>query len=214
LGQVLELEQRTSDAFWAGRSFRGDVKVMLPGERRTFRHHLPARFAHITIPPTLVAGFGTVPEALRPHVILSDPPLRYLMDALLAESVAEGSTSKLFAESMAQAIVARLASLNGCKSGEPRSRMPMLLFKRALELIEGELSRELSVGKLAHACGLSPSHFTALFKPARGSRRTATRRGGASSARVSCCSAEKLPPARPTLSVSAITATWPVICAG
>jgi AraC family transcriptional regulator len=168
LGQVLELEQRTSDALWAGRSFRGDVKVMLPGEQRTFRHRSPASFAHLTIPPALLARFGTAPEALRPHVILKDPPLRHLMDALLAESMAEGSTSQLFAESMSLAIVARLVTLNGRGADEPRLRMPVQLFKRALELIEDELSRELSVGKLAHACGLSTSHFTALFKASAG----------------------------------------------
>src|SRR5688500_4206383 len=168
LGEVLELEQRTSDAFWAGRSFRGDVKVLLPGEGRTFRHRLPARFAHITIPPKLLAEFDTVTEALRPHVILRDPPLRHLMDALLAESMAEHPTSQLFAESMAQALVARLASLNGRGSREPRSRMPAALFKRALELIEAELSRDLSVAELARACGLSPSHFSALVKASAG----------------------------------------------
>jgi AraC family transcriptional regulator len=168
LGQLLELEQRTSDALWAGRSFRGDVKVMLPGESRTFRHRLPARFAHLTVPPKFLAELGTVPEALRPHVILKDAPLRHLMDALLAESTAEHPTSRLFAESMAQAIVARLVSLNGGSSREPRSRMPAALFKRALELIEAELSRDLSVPELAQACGLSPSHFTALFKASAG----------------------------------------------
>jgi AraC family transcriptional regulator len=144
------------------------LRLCYRGSVAPFGTRLPARFAHITIPPALLAGLGTAPEALRPHVILNDPPLRHLMDALLAESVAEGSTSQLFAESMAQAIVARLASLNGRGAGEPRSRMPVPLFKRALELIEGELSRELSVGKLAHACGLSPSHFTALFKASAG----------------------------------------------
>jgi AraC family transcriptional regulator len=168
LAQVLELEQRTSDASWAGRSFRGDVKVLLPGEGRTFRHRLPARFAHITIPTKLLAEFGTPAEALRPHIILRDPPLRHLMDALLAESLAEHPTSQLFAESMAQALVARLASLNGREPHEPRSRMPPVLFQRALELIEAELSRDLSVVDLAQACGLRPSHFTALFKASAG----------------------------------------------
>lgn len=168
LGHSLDLEMRTADGLWAGRSLRGDVKVLLPGEQRVFRHRRPARFAHMTVPSEVLQRFDTSPQQLRPYVILNDPPLRHLMEALLAESSGAGAATRLFAESVAQAIVARLRGLNGQRAREPRTRMPPLLFKRALEMIEAQLELEISVSTLAAACGLSASHFTALFKASAG----------------------------------------------
>jgi len=166
LSQSLDLELRTSDALWSGRTFRGDVKVMLPGEPRTFRHKRPARFAHVTIPEPLVAALGGA--GLRPHVILSDAPLRHLMEAWLGEAGAGASPSSLFTQGALQAMLARLAALNGGRESLPRHRMPKPLFKRALELIEAKLDEDLSVTTLARACGLSASHFTTLFKATAG----------------------------------------------
>jgi len=168
LSHSLDLELRTSDALWSGRSIRGDMKVMLPGEPRTFRHDKPARFAHITIPEPLLADLGGSASRLRPHVILSDAPLRHLLEAWLGETRAEGSTSQLFAEGALQAMLARLLTLNGQREAVPRSRLSKQLLKRALDLIEAKLDEDLSVAMLAHACGLSASHFTALFKASAG----------------------------------------------
>jgi AraC family transcriptional regulator len=167
LGQSLKLEMRTSDALWSGRSLRGDVKVMLPGEDRTFRHVQGADFAHIAISPALLASFGVEQRRLRPHVILRDRPLRHLFEALLAESE-DDSATRLFAEAAAHAIVARLAALNGRPRPEPGRRLPAHLLQRALELLETRLDAELSIAELASACALSASHFSALFKASVG----------------------------------------------
>jgi AraC family transcriptional regulator len=167
LGQSLKLEMRTSDALWSGRSLRGDVKVMLPGEDRTFRHAQSADFAHIAISPALIATFGVEPRRLRPHVILRDRPLLHLFEALLAESE-DDSATRLFAEGAALAIVARLTALNGQAQTEPARRLPPHLLQRALELLEARLDAELSIAELASACALSASHFSALFKASVG----------------------------------------------
>lgn len=168
LSQSLNLELRTTDALWNGRTFRGDVKVMLPGERRTFRHKKPARFAHVTIPEPLLTNLGGNVGRLRPHAILSDAPLRHLMEAWVYEARAGDPPSSLFAQGALQAMLARLAALNGKRESLPSHRMPAPLFKRALELIEAGLGEDLSVTTLARACGLSASHFTALFKATAG----------------------------------------------
>jgi len=168
LSQSLDLELRTSDALWSGRTLRGDVKVMLPGEPRTFRHKRPARFAHVTIPEPLLTSLGGNAGRLRPHVILSDAPLRHLMEAWCGETRAGGTPSNLFAQGALQAMLARLAALNGGRESRPSHRMPKPLFKRAVELIEARLDEDLSVTTLARACGLSASHFTALFKATAG----------------------------------------------
>jgi AraC-like DNA-binding protein len=46
--------------------------------------------------------------------------------------------------------------------------MPRHLLHRALELIDAKLEDDLSVAALAQACGLSASHFAALFKASAG----------------------------------------------
>jgi AraC family transcriptional regulator len=168
LSPALDLELRAADSLWSGRSFRGDIKVMLPGEARTFRHKKAASFAHVTIPQPLLESLDGSLRRLRPHVIVSDLPLRHLMEAWLGESEGGGPTSQLFAEGMVQALLARLAALNGQREPVLRRRMPGQLFKRALELIDARLEDDLSVAALAQACGLSASHFTALFKASAG----------------------------------------------
>jgi AraC family transcriptional regulator len=167
LGAHLALEQRTSDRLWTGRSLRGDVKVVLPGEQRTFRHSRPAEFAYMTIDTALLERFGLAPARLRPHVILRDAPLRHLMEALLAES-AFGAPNRLFTESAAQTIVSRLLTLEGRPTAAPGHGLPPRALKQVLGLIEDRLEHNLSVLELSAACDISPSHFAALFKHSTG----------------------------------------------
>jgi AraC family transcriptional regulator len=167
LGAHLALEQRTSDRLWTGRSLRGDVKVVLPGEQRTFRHTKPAEFAHISIDTALLERFELASSRLRPHVILRDAPLRHLMEALLAES-ALGAPSQLFTESAVQTIVLRLLTLNGQQTGALGGGLPPRALKQAVALIEDRLDHNLSVLELSAACNISPSHFAALFKHSMG----------------------------------------------
>jgi AraC family transcriptional regulator len=163
LGAHLALEQRTSDRLWTGHSLRGDVKVVLPGEQRTFRHARPAEFAHMTIHTALLERFELATARLRPHVMLRDAPLRHLMEALLAES-ASGAPSRLFTESAAQTVVSRLLTLNGQPAAARAHGLPARALKQVTALIEDRLEQNLSVLELSAACNISPSHFAALFK--------------------------------------------------
>lgn len=167
LGAHLALEQRTSDRLWTGRSLRGDVKVVLPGEQRTFRHTRPAEFAHLTIAPALLERFELAPARLRPHVGLRDAPLRHLMEALLAES-ALGAPNRLFTENAVQTVVSRLLTLNGQPARARSHGLPPRALKLVVGLIEDRLEHNLSVLELSAACDISPSHFAALFKHSMG----------------------------------------------
>jgi AraC family transcriptional regulator len=156
------LEQVTTDGLWSGRTHAGDIKVMLPGEPRTFRHAKPCRFAHLTIETTSLDV-----AALRPHAALRDLPLRRLIEALAAESDL-GPPSRLFEDAAAQAMVARLLTLGDRRPSEaPRGLGPAKL-NRVLELIEERLAENLSVEELARAVDSSPSHFAAQFSMATG----------------------------------------------
>jgi AraC family transcriptional regulator len=156
------LEQVTTDGLWSGRTQAGDVKVMLPGEPRTFRHARPCEFAHLTIERDLLNG-----ASLRPHAALRDLPLRRLIEALAAEAEL-GPPSSLFEDAAARAIVARLQTLDGhARPGAP-SGLGSAKLGRVLELIEDRLAENLSVRDLAREVDSSPSHFAAQFAMAVG----------------------------------------------
>jgi AraC family transcriptional regulator len=167
LGQFLRLEQRGSDGQWQGASLRGDVKVVLPGEQRTFIHRLPARFAGLHVPLPVLQKLEIAPARLRPHLILRDDPLRLMLEALQAEG-SQGRSNPLFLSGAVQAILARLADLNGRGDRPVGSGFSARKLERALELINDRLDERLSVLELATACELSPSHFSTLFKGTMG----------------------------------------------
>lgn len=159
------LEQVTTDGLWSGRTQLGDIKVMLPGEPRTFRHARPCRFAHLTIEPALLDDASTA--ALRPYPALRDLPLRRLLEALFAESEL-GPPSRLFEDAAARAIVARLGALAGQPAAPPPRGLSPAKLHRVLALIDDRLAENLSVEELARAVESSPSHFAAQFSLAVG----------------------------------------------
>jgi len=167
LGAHLALEQHGDEVHWRGSSLRGDIKVVLPGEQRMFRHRDSCEFANLTVPTSALQLFDVSHERLRPHVILRDAPLRHLMEAMLAED-AHGTSSNLFVSGAVQAIVARLACLNGQRAPAPPLRGSAHRLQRVLSLIEDRLEEKLSIPELAQACGLSASHFAALFRSSFG----------------------------------------------
>jgi len=167
LGHNLALEQRTEDALWSGRSLFGDLKVMLPGETRSFRHTRAARFAHFTLHRARLQQLGVWELPMRPQVMLRDLAARHLVLSLLAAST-HGPSSRLFQDAMSQALIARLVELDSLGRASPRRGLDRALLQRVLERLEDELARDLSVADLAQVVGLSPSHFAARFTEAMG----------------------------------------------
>ena len=169
LSQSLDLELRTADSLWSGRSFRGDLKVMLPGETRVFRHKKAASFAHVTISEPQLASFDGSLQRLRPHVILSDVPLRHLDGGLVGRerrrrrdpAVVRGRhvAGSVSAAGGAERAARRRCPASACRRSSSSARSSSLTPR---------LEDDLSVAALAQACGLSASHFTALFKASAG----------------------------------------------
>ena len=157
------LEQVTPDGLWSGRTQMGDIKVVLPGEPRTFRHARACEFAHLTIEGDVVGGAA----ALRPHAALRDLPLRRLIEALAAQGEL-GPPSRLFEDAAARAIVARLLALGGQRPANAPSGLGPAKLGRVLALIEDRLAENLSVEELAREVDSSPSHFAAQFSMAVG----------------------------------------------
>jgi AraC family transcriptional regulator len=158
------VEMRFDGRCWEGTSLRGDLKVMPAGQEHVFRHREQCSFTFIEL------RCARVPRGseLRPHAVLRDVPLQCLVDALLAES-AFGPPGALFQEAVSSAIVARLRELDRWpRPQQPPRRLPPAALARVLEYLEAHLADDVSVGELAKVAGLSPSHFSALFRNATG----------------------------------------------
>lgn len=136
------------------------------GDRRVFRHHQACRFALIAIDERgIVANENGA--AIRPQGWVRDAPLRHAIDALLAES-AFGPTTALFQNAVGTAIIARLRELDGVVSRPPRHQLSEADLTRVIAFMEARMADDLSVADLASIAGLSPAHFSTLFRNATG----------------------------------------------
>jgi AraC-like DNA-binding protein len=106
---------------------------------------------------------------IRPGYGVIDEPLARVVRAVLHEISIGGASGPLYADGLAIAIVARLATAHATQV--PRSSDGALGPERLLsvsEYIEHALDQQLSVGDLAGHVGLSPAHFAREFKRATG----------------------------------------------
>ncbi|HEY8549516.1 MAG TPA: AraC family transcriptional regulator [Vicinamibacterales bacterium] len=157
------VEMRFDGRSWDGTSLRGDLKVMPVGQERVFRHRDRCSFTFIALPCARIPRGSE----LRPHAILRDAPLRHVIDALLAEN-ALGRPGALFQEAISTAIVARLRELDRCPRPQQTRRLPPAALARVIDYLEAHLADDVSVAELAAVAGLSPSHFSELFRNAIG----------------------------------------------
>lgn len=97
----------------------------------------------------------------------SDQRLSTLVKLLWAEAAAAKPNGMLYVEGLCQALLALLLSDHysgaaGQRRGEGRFNASQRA--RVLDLIEVELTHDLSIERMASLVGLSPFHFSRLFK--------------------------------------------------
>ena len=155
----IALEQVSDGQPWAGTTVRGDIQVMPAGNRRSFRHRSACTFECITLPSECAD--------LRPQLGLRDPPLRHVLEALVAAAAAE-PTTRLFEAAIAQAVVARLRQLDGAVVASSHHGLPPMPLARVLAYLEAHLADDVSVSDLAGVAGLSPAHFSTMFRTSVG----------------------------------------------
>jgi AraC family transcriptional regulator len=117
-------------------------------------------------------------------VYARDPQIERLMLSLKAELEAGGTAlgGRLYAESLANALVVHLlrehSSLGwGARqkaAREPEGGLSAHALKQALDYVGDNLAGEPSLAGMAAAAGLSPNHFSKLFKRSTGLPPTST----------------------------------------
>ena len=94
------------------------------------------------------------------------------MDPLAATGVQTGAArDRMYGEALSTALVVHLLREYGAavlKAKRQPSGLPREKLVRAVEYIQDQLDTDLTVSGIAQAVGLSPDHFTRLFKESTG----------------------------------------------
>jgi AraC family transcriptional regulator len=109
-------------------------------------------------------------EEMRIQTGFQDAELRQLMSLVSAEAESGGTFGRLYADSLAQAIAARLLYFNEKDRGPSRretSPLPGYLLQRVIERMRN-LNADLDLRTLAAETGYSQRHFIRMFRAATG----------------------------------------------
>lgn len=136
---------------------------------------------HVYLPRTVFADLGREdgypdlsPESLQYKAGFSDPLVQQLAMAIASEMESPSIGGKVFVESAALTLAARLAQSHATlhrSPADPTSAVHGLdksRLRRVVDFIEAHLEANLSINDLADIACLSPFHFSRAFKLATG----------------------------------------------
>jgi AraC family transcriptional regulator len=97
----------------------------------------------------------------------TDPTLRHIAMALRAGIQSGAALDRMYGEALSTALAVHLLREYGAPVLGPKRQyggLPRAKLMRAVEYIQDQLDTDLTVSGIAQAVGLSPYHFTRLFK--------------------------------------------------
>ncbi|MGX9962544.1 helix-turn-helix domain-containing protein [Roseomonas sp. F4] len=167
--EALVIERRTAHGFRREVIPPGTLWIQPAETPFSFRVAQTSRWGAAVIDPERIRSLTGGLPAMEPGFGVADPALVALLQALLAETLAGGTAGRLFADGMAVALSAQLLRLHGrmepaAKGGLPRHKLRLLV-----EFIDAHLDHAIGVEELAGLAGLSPFHFTRVFRQSTGS---------------------------------------------
>lgn len=97
-----------------------------------------------------------------------DPAISALLGQLYREMTAPHAASRLFVRGIAQSLAVHLLRTYGERSKAARRApaLPAARLRRVTDLMEAHLDEGFELARLASEAGMSPSHFSRLFKRA------------------------------------------------
>ncbi len=177
LGQPVPVSYRMDGHERQGVRLHGQFCVVPAGASTRWIVSQPARSLLLRLTPSLLPatadamGIGSQDADLAPSIHVRDPQIERIGWMMQAEDHDAYPGGRLFADSLASALAARLLALQSRKrvaDGKPARALPAWRLRRVLEYIEAHLDEELSLAELATVAGFSLSHFKPLFKQAVG----------------------------------------------
>jgi AraC family transcriptional regulator len=105
------------------------------------------------------------------HRRATDPTLHHIALALRAGVQSGDALDRMYGEALSTALAVHLLREYGATVLEPKRQhggLPREKLVRAVEYIQDQLDTDLTVSGIAQAVGMSPDHFTRLFKESTG----------------------------------------------
>ena len=131
----------------------------------------------LTVDPVLVSRVaeGMECDADRIELIeqrrVTDPTLQHIAMALRAGVQTGDALDRMYGEGLSTALAAHLLRGYGAVGLAPKRqyrKLPRKKLERAVEYIQDQLDADLTVSEIAQAVGISPDHFSRLFKESTG----------------------------------------------
>lgn len=179
VGGSVVLEQGVDGQFEIAQSVPGDMAIYPANLTQTARWYREVEFLLLNLEPTLLTLLnyelcGSDHVELVPRLTFCDPLIHHIGLALKTALETDGSGSRLYAESMANALAVHLLSRYSTRERTIRSirhytrGLSKQNLQQVIDYINEHLEQNLSLAKLAAVVQLSSYHFTHLFKQSTG----------------------------------------------
>lgn len=175
LGEPVPVSYRAGRVERQGTRLHGQFCVVPAGSSTRWTLTAPATSLLLRLAPALIdetagaMGVGAYDAALAPSIHVRDPQVERIGWMMQAEERDGHPGGRLFADSLASALAARLLVLQTRKAMPASARsLPAWRLRRVLEYVEAHLDEDLTLPQLAAVAGYSLSHFKPLFRQATG----------------------------------------------
>jgi len=176
LGDPVQLEMKLNGHAPTHTMRAGEVNFLPSNLPFSARCEGRSDFLLISLEPKFLAcaahGIGSQNRLeLTPQIGLNDPLIHGLALALRAEVETGGASGPLYAETLATRLavhVARKYSGQTLRCREESRGLAKYQLRRAIDFIHDHLSEDISLKAIAAAVGMSPFHFSRLFKRSTG----------------------------------------------
>lgn len=177
LGTPVPVSYRAGNYERQGVRLHGQFCVVPAGASTRWTVSRPAQSLLLRLDPSLLKetaeamGLGSQGGELAPSIHIRDPHIERIGWMMQSEDREAYPGGRLFADSLAAALAARLLTLQSRHaaplSGKVRA-LPAWRLRKVIEYIEANLDQDLRLADLAAVAGFSVSHFKPLFKQATG----------------------------------------------
>jgi AraC family transcriptional regulator len=178
VGAPVPVSYRAERAERRGTRLHGQFCVVPAGSGTRWTLSMPATSLLLRLAPQLLREtadampLGANASDLAPAIHIRDAQVERIGWTMQAESSEGYPSGRLFSDSLACALAARLLALQGRRTvtstAEPTRTLPAWRLQKVVDYVEAHLDQNLSLAELAAVAGFSVSHFRPLFKNATG----------------------------------------------
>ena len=175
LGAPVPVSYRAGRYERQGTRLHGQFCVVPAGSSTRWTLTAPAKSLLLRLNPSLMqdtAEHMRLGPDLAPAIHIRDPQIERIGWMMQTEELDGHPGGRIFADSLASALAARLLALQTLASRrpvtEPVRALPAWQLRAVQDYVEAKLDQDLTLAELAAVAGFSVSHFKELFRQAAG----------------------------------------------